>query len=650
MLRILGWMTLFSSWIIPANAASCINITPVDMQLNFGSRAVGTSTLIDDIVVKNNCATSVTVNSLSISAPEFLLVFGWAPNTIRSKTSVTYGIRFAPDAGGTFNGTFTINIQGYSPFVINMNGTGFVTQAAATFSTTSLALGSTAVGTTSVAQPVTITNTGTANFTVNSVYADPPFTISGFSGESTVLTPGASLPLQVSFSPWQAVAYNGTLVMTSDQLPPKGVTLSGTGTASKPLAVSIYPVLQTATQGFGYLSRLTAVSGTKPFTWSMASGSSLPSGLVFSSTGLISGTLSSSVAIGNYSFTVNVTDSASPPHTATALLTIPVAAATGASCQNIDWLVAGMSALIKPLDDLGSGTYLGAEGGLYLNGTNAMPASHDSDGVTFATAIQPLDGNGNPDPNGKYALLSVGMSTTFDTYLQFVQDAAAEPSINPHLVFVPGAMPNAEAAQWAAPNFGGWNTIMNFILPQSGVTANQVVAAWIADTDSSITGTFPGDMVQLQSELESIAQNLHTNFPNLTLAFFSSRFYGAYANGLPFASSPEPYAYESGFAVRNMIQDQLNGVPAMNYNPANGPVMAPWVAWAAYDWANGMVARSDGLAWSCQDFKDNGIHNSNPVGREKDTNLLLNFFRTNDATTPWFLSPGSRKGNRVSPQ
>ena len=61
----------------------------------------------------------------------------------------------------------------------------------------------------------------------------------------------------------------------------------------------------------------------------------------------------------------------------------------------------------------------------------------------------------------------------------------------------------------------------------------------------------------------------------------------------------EPYAYESAFAVRGMIQDQINGVAAMNYNPANGPVVAPWVAWGPYIWANGLLARRDGLTWPC---------------------------------------------------
>ncbi len=67
--------------------------------------------------------------------------------------------------------------------------------------------------------------------------------------------------------------------------------------------------------------------------------------------------------------------------------------------------------------------------------------------------------------------------------------------------------------------------------------------------------------------------------------------------------------------------------------------MAPWMSWAAYDWANGLLARSDGLTWSCQDVMSDGVHPSPLHGTEKDANILLNFFKTDDTTTPWFLAP-----------
>ena len=65
-----------------------------------------------------------------------------------------------------------------------------------------------------------------------------------------------------------------------------------------------------------------------------------------------------------------------------------------------------------PLNDLGAGTYLGFEGGLYENGTNQPPADHLSVGLARKALVRPLDTNGSPSATGKIVLLSIGMSNT----------------------------------------------------------------------------------------------------------------------------------------------------------------------------------------------------------------------------------------------
>ncbi|HUY13276.1 MAG TPA: choice-of-anchor D domain-containing protein [Terriglobia bacterium] len=639
-------MLAMGSWV---RAQNCFTVSPSNLQINFANVAVGTrSAQVQPITITNvSCPSSITITTFSLSPGEFQLDYGFAPLTIYKGHGMQYGISFVPDSAQNFQGTFTVTVQGYSPVVVTLSGAGFTTGAATSISPSSLTFTNLRVGNRHFPQTVTYTNTGTSPLQVKSVYAEPPFSIEGFT-QPVVLQPGHSLPVQVEFLPTYVGSYTGALVMTSDVLPPKTVPLTATAIATTPLSITTFPVLPSGTAGFAYLTTLLAAGGTAPYSWSLATGANLPQGLSLSSSGTITGTMSAGTQVGNHRVTVEVTDSSTPPNTTTSVLSLPVAAPNGAECNNIIFDVPGTNNPIVPINDLGAGYYQGAEGGLYLNGSNIMPASHDADGVNFAQSIQPLDANGNPDPNGKIGLLSVGLSVTFDTFGQFIQAGVGDPSLNSHLVFVPGAQPRLGAPYFANPGGAGWSAIMDYFLPQSGVTANQVQAVWFEDIDAGPNGTFPGDMTTLESQYISIAQNLHTFFPNLKLAYFSTRFYSGYSNGLPVSPDPETYAYETGFAVQAVIQDQINGDPALNYNPASGPVLAPWIAWGPYDWANGMLARSDGLVWPCSDFEPNGTHLVD-AAKQAEASILLNFFKTTDTTLPWFLVPTQSLAHRARP-
>ena len=67
--------------------------------------------------------------------------------------------------------------------------------------------------------------------------------------------------------------------------------------------------------------------------------------------------------------------------------------------------------------------------------------------------------------------------------------------------------------------------------------------------------------------------------------------------------------------------------------------MAPWIAWGPYTWADGVNPRSDGLVWECDEFGRDGSH-PNSAGSLKLGGLLLDFFTSDPATTPWFLGDG----------
>ncbi len=297
------------------------------------------------------------------------------------------------------------------------------------------------------------------------------------------------------------------------------------------------------------------------------------------------------------------------------------------------------NATLIPLTELEKDEYKGFRGGLYPKGKNERPASHEAAGVAISRRIQPLDAEGKPNGDGKIVLLSVGMSNTTQEFSAFKLLADADRGKNPRLVIVDGAQGGMSAARIVDPedNASGakyWTTVEDR-LKASGVSRAQVQMAWIKQADARPSRAFPEHAQVLQEELARIVRLLHARFPNLQLVYLSSRTYGGYART---PLNPEPYAYESGFAVKWLIEQQLNGDPALNFDPGKGPVNAPWLSWGPYLWANSAARRKDGLSYEESDFATDGTHPS-ASGRQKVAGLLLQFFKTDTTAREWFLGP-----------
>jgi hypothetical protein len=394
-------------YMMGAIAAGAQTFTISPSSLAFGSQTVGTFSH-NTVTLLNTGTTNLTVNSFTLSPSEFRLVNGYAPAVLGQKRALYFTIEFAPDAAQSFTGQLTINIQGVSPQVVPLSGTGLTTGAVAALSTSSMDFGSVALGTTSAMQSLKVTNTGTTAMKLLTVNADPPFTVSGFTSAIT-LNAGGSTSVKIGMEGTLLGSFPGEVTLSFDVLPTKAVSLSGTVVPSNVFSITTFPTLPSASTGAPYLANLAATGGTAPYTWSLAQGSSLPPGLALSSAGSLTGTIVSSQGVGSYPFSAQVSDSSSPVKTASAALVLPIATAPVLpNCNNIAY--PNSSAPLIPINDLGTGTYLGEEGGLYPNGSNVRPADHDAAGVSIAQGIQPLDANGNPDPNGKYVLISIGNS------------------------------------------------------------------------------------------------------------------------------------------------------------------------------------------------------------------------------------------------
>jgi hypothetical protein len=283
---------------------------------------------------------------------------------------------------------------------------------------------------------------------------------------------------------------------------------------------------------------------------------------------------------------------------------------------------------LTPLPDL-TDTYRDEPGGLYA-GAGASIAAHLADGAAVARAIGPRDAAGTPSASGRYGFVSIGMSNTTQEFRAFMTLADADPLRDPALVIADGAQGGQTAADWASPSCNCWS-VLDRRVSDAGLTARQIAVAWVKLADRQPSGEWPAYARTLQAETGVVLQRLKARFPNLALAYLTSRIYAGYATT---TLNPEPYAYHSAFSVRWTIEEQMTGSGGLRYDGPGAP--APWIGWGPYLWADGMRARSDGLSWSCGDFQADGTHPS-ASGRQKVAERLLQFLQSDATAREWYV-------------
>ena len=208
-----------------------------------------------------------------------------------------------------------------------------------------------------------------------------------------------------------------------------------------------------------------------------------------------------------------------------------------------------------PLGELGFNIYANFPGGLYPDGANARPPAHEAAGIEIATnQMLPLNAAGDVDTNsGKIVLLSLGMSNTTHEWASgdnathnitnaFKYRADQDPSRNPQLVIVDGAIGGQDAIQWTNPASGNWSAVITQRLAPAGVTTNQVQAMWLKEALArpKSYGLFPSHAQALQSDLGTILRIAKVRYPNLKLVYLSCRTRAYDINSADL--NPEPFA------------------------------------------------------------------------------------------------------------
>ena len=222
-------------------------------------------------------------------------------------------------ATGVISGTPTAT--GPTTFTVTVTDSETPTAQTASASLTISVNNSAPLGiTTTTAQlPTGVTGTAYPPTTLQASGGVTPYTWSYTGSLPTGLNLSASGV--ITGTPTATGTFNFTVKVTDSTKPTANTkTASLSITVDTPITVTTTSQLPTGYVGLAYSQTLAASGGSgKGYTWAVSSGSALPGGLTLSAAGVLSG---KPTTVGNPSFSVTVTDSASNTGTGTLSMTI----------------------------------------------------------------------------------------------------------------------------------------------------------------------------------------------------------------------------------------------------------------------------------------------------------------------------------------
>jgi hypothetical protein len=323
--------------------------------LTFGGQVINTTSTALPVTVTNtggaNLVLGPTPLALSGADPGDFAIASGATCTpglsIAPKGTCIASISFAPTATGTLSATliFTDNSGGVAGTTqtVALSGTGTAAGTpTASLNPTSLTFAGQVISTTSPAQTVTVTNTGTgtlnfAGFTITGANSGDfgvplPNTPAMCNPLGGTLAAGASCTINVLFTPTATGTRTATLKIADNATgSPQTVPLTGTGTAAGTPTASLnptsltfggevinttstaLPVTVTNTGGANLVLGPTplALSGANPGDFAIASGATCTAGLSIAPKGTCVASISfAPTATGTLSATLEINDNA----------------------------------------------------------------------------------------------------------------------------------------------------------------------------------------------------------------------------------------------------------------------------------------------------------------------------------------------------
>jgi Beta-propeller repeat/Abnormal spindle-like microcephaly-assoc'd, ASPM-SPD-2-Hydin len=205
-----------------------LNVSPG--ALTFPAQALASASASQPVTVSNPGAISVSISGIQASGD-----FGQTNNcgaNLAAGANCTANVTFTPTASGPRTGTLTItDTASNSPQSVSLSGSGVTPTLS--LSTTSIYFGTTVVGTSSSANTVTLSNTGSVPVTILSIQT----TTTDYQQTNncgTSLNAGSSCVVNIVFRPTTFNARPGSLVITDNAAgSPQNVSFTGTGTIAQ---------------------------------------------------------------------------------------------------------------------------------------------------------------------------------------------------------------------------------------------------------------------------------------------------------------------------------------------------------------------------------------------------------------------------------
>src|SRR6266496_2975257 len=192
-----------------AQAPDTTDISSTPATLSFPNTYVGKASGSKSITITNLTSTGIVIVSIAFDCSGFGISSGVAPFSFGSTQTIThYSIFFQPSEAKTYNCNFILTLNDGTFLDVPLTATGQSSKATAVISPTTLNFANQTVGTTSAPQTVTITNTGTAALTLNTITLPTSFTTNSITLPYSIPTQ-QSLPVSVFYTPSQVTTETG---------------------------------------------------------------------------------------------------------------------------------------------------------------------------------------------------------------------------------------------------------------------------------------------------------------------------------------------------------------------------------------------------------------------------------------------------------